>query len=143
MLIRGATLACQLSACLIVLLSTVGCGVPDTVDVEPVQEVAQRPNNFASLQQAEVSRNLGTAEAHITNNAEVGSDLSPAGAVAPSCVHFSQNFWGTITVKNNCSSYRRVKIVIKFGPDSSCHQLAPGGSFSFWSATSVDRLDAC
>ncbi|HKS47969.1 MAG TPA: hypothetical protein VJT49_23225 [Amycolatopsis sp.] len=86
---------------------------------------------------------VGTQPASAATSAGTGQASASTASVAPSCVHFKQNFWGTIRVHNTCRSWQRVKVVKRYVWDSGCKQLKPGEMFSTWSPARVDRLERC
>ncbi len=64
--------------------------------------------------------------------------------LAPGCVTFSKGgvLGTTVTVRNGCRTTQRVKLVVAFGPDSSCVVLGPGKTFKH-DALKPDRLERC
>lgn len=64
---------------------------------------------------------------------------------APACVKWKNNQWKMrIEVRNTCRRRYRVKIIIAFGPDSSCWTYKPGQRRDYygWSGR-VDQLRLC
>lgn len=78
---------------------------------------------------------------------------SPASAyeTAPTCVHFwTHNHWFGfhVHVKNYCSSYQRVKVVLRYYGDSRCIGLSPGEEHTHRHSSGgfvggFDRLEKC
>jgi hypothetical protein len=73
--------------------------------------------------------------------------VAPASAAesAPSCVTWKNNQWKMrIEVTNRCKSTQKVKIIVDFGPDSSCWTYKPGQRHDLYGPSGrVDRLERC
>ncbi|OEJ42976.1 hypothetical protein AR457_01540 [Streptomyces agglomeratus] len=76
----------------------------------------------------------GAAVAAVTallGTATVASATPAAAAPAPSCVakyvdHDPEGF--AVLLTNNCSTQKRVRVIVDWAPDSRCYTLAPRAS---------------
>lgn len=66
-------------------------------------------------------------------------------ALPPSCVSGHESHGDTVTVRNNCTTAQRVKVLVAFGPDSACTNIAARSSFkhSYPSFGRFDGLQRC
>ncbi|MFF0793673.1 hypothetical protein [Streptomyces spiralis] len=59
-------------------------------------------------------------------SADTVTHLVSAGGTAPACIgRAASDLGGFVYVGNHCGKTMRVKVIIDFGPDSSCWTLAP------------------
>ena len=80
-----------------------------------------------------------------------GATPASAYETAPTCVQFwTHNHWyhSHVHVKNYCSNYQRVKVVLRFYGDSHCIGLSPGEEYTHRHTFSgfvggFDRLEKC
>ncbi|MFE2320453.1 hypothetical protein ACFXC8_46800 [Streptomyces sp. NPDC059441] len=60
-------------------------------------------------------------------SADTVTHQASAGGTAPACIgRAASDLGGFVYASNNCGKTMRVKVIIDFGPDSSCWTLAPG-----------------
>ncbi|MFD9859314.1 hypothetical protein [Streptomyces alboflavus] len=84
----------------------------------------------------------GTSGSTDASSAARTADVSPRGT-APACVQRTVR-GRTATVTNYCGRTVRVKVVVKFGPDSRCFTLPPRHWARYtWSFGSYDKTVTC
>jgi hypothetical protein len=85
-----------------------------------------------------------TISASATAAAPETSDVRPLG-VPPDCVwHRVHNPPGYVRVHNDCSTTKRVAVIISWGPDGTCQSIPAGDHHDWWLLIlRVDRLEAC
>jgi hypothetical protein len=66
-------------------------------------------------------------------------------AWAPICVAvYGPPVLQSALVRNNCSTTQNVRVIVSWGPDSSCVTLPPGWEFRYdWWPGSYDGLESC
>ncbi|GAA2394582.1 hypothetical protein GCM10010432_62090 [Catellatospora methionotrophica] len=66
-------------------------------------------------------------------------------AWAPSCVEvFGPPATQSALVQNDCSTTQKVRVIVAWGPDSSCVTLQAGYEFTYrWSIGSYDGVALC
>jgi hypothetical protein len=65
-------------------------------------------------------------------------------ALAPSCVQVERVGEHRVNLYNRCGYNVRVKVIIAWGPDSSCIPINAGGqTWVKWTFGGFDRLDNC
>ena len=84
---------------------------------------------------------IGTATASLT----LVSTVPPSfAAPPPSCVNVTNQSSRSITVRNNCRTQQRVKVVIASGPDKGCKVFDRGEvSRVTWTLGRFDKLEKC
>ena len=60
--------------------------------------------------------------------------------IPPRCVEGHESHGDTVTVSNKCNTAQRVKVLVAFGPDSACTNVAAYRSFKY-SYPSFGRFD--
>ncbi|NJM74779.1 MAG: hypothetical protein HC852_02160 [Acaryochloridaceae cyanobacterium RU_4_10] len=101
---------------------------------------------FNSMFQKKSFRKLGWMTAAISTAATsllfFGISPSIAGN-APSCLRVSPS-GNSVRVTNTCGSYKRYKVIVAFGPDSSCRGINNREvQVVRWSFGRFDGLDSC
>jgi hypothetical protein len=64
---------------------------------------------------------------------------------APTCVYvYGPPVLQKALVENHCSTTQRVRVIVSWGPDSSCVELQPNWYFTYeWWPGSYDGLQLC
>ncbi len=91
---------------------------------------------------------IAAAVATSTASLLIMSSVPASAAAAPQCLKTRLNDSGYtdhLTVRNNCRTNQRVKVVLAFARDGACRSIAAGGSSSWkWSYPGrFDRLERC
>ncbi|MFD9884846.1 hypothetical protein ACFWZT_25660 [Streptomyces alboflavus] len=96
----------------------------------------------ASAAPAAPTASSGSSGSSDASSAARTADVSPQGT-APACVQ-RQVRGRTATVTNYCGRTMRVKVVVKYGPDSRCFTLPPRHWARYtWSFGSYDKTVTC
>ncbi|WP_405660132.1 hypothetical protein [Streptomyces sp. RK9] len=96
----------------------------------------------ASAAPAAPTSSSGSSGSSDASSAARTADVSPQGT-APACVQRTVR-GRTATVTNYCGRTMRVKVVVKFGPDSRCFTLPPRHWARYtWGFGSYDKTVTC